>query len=138
MSTTWPCSGPGARKMRSMRLPSAPPSTSPSATAHPVERSRRATRMITTTTATATSVSTQVYPVASENAAPGLRSELQVDQAAEDPDRLPALQLRDRDDLGDDVERRAPTTAISDEQPDLGAVAMARVRHSGDRPGSGP
>ena len=59
-STTWPCSGPGERKIRSTRLPSAPPSTSPSATAQPVERSRRATRTITTTTATATSVSTHV------------------------------------------------------------------------------
>ena len=60
MSTTWPCSGPGARKIRSTRLPSAPPSTRPSATAQPVERSRRAIRTITTTTAIATSESTQV------------------------------------------------------------------------------
>ena len=59
-STTWPCSGPGARKIRSTRLPSAPPSTRPSATAQPVDRSRRAIRAITTTTATATSDSTHV------------------------------------------------------------------------------
>ena len=60
--------------MRSMRLPSAPPSTRPSATAQPVERSRLATRTMTTTTAIAITERIQVKPVAIENAAPGLRS----------------------------------------------------------------
>jgi hypothetical protein len=53
MSTTWPSSGPGARKIRSARLPSAPPSTRPSATAHGAERSRRAIHAIQPTTARA-------------------------------------------------------------------------------------
>ena len=42
--------------------------------AQPVERSRRATRMITTTTPIAITERIQVKPVAIENAAPGLRS----------------------------------------------------------------
>ena len=35
-STTQPCSGPGDRNSRSVRLPIAPPSSKPSATAHGV------------------------------------------------------------------------------------------------------
>ncbi len=35
-STTWPWNTPGERKTRSVRLPSAPPRSSPSATAHGV------------------------------------------------------------------------------------------------------
>jgi hypothetical protein len=54
MSTTWPTNGPGARKMRSPRLPHAPPSTSPSAIAQGSEASRRAIQMIHTVTAVAT------------------------------------------------------------------------------------
>ena len=72
-STTWPCSPPGARKMRSVRLPSAPASTRPRPMAQPIERSRRDSQMIAMTTASATSASTHVMPVAIENAAPGLR-----------------------------------------------------------------
>ena len=52
----------------------APPRIRPSATAHGVDRSRGAIRMIATTTPIATSARIQVIPVAIENAAPGLRS----------------------------------------------------------------
>ena len=40
-STTWPRNGAGSRRMRSVRLPSAPPSSSPSPSAQPRSRSRR-------------------------------------------------------------------------------------------------
>ena len=65
---------PGSRKIRSIRLPSAPPSTRPSVTAQPVEYSRRAVRTMTTATATATRLNSTVAPSAKENAAPTLRS----------------------------------------------------------------
>ena len=60
MSTTCPRSGPGSRNSRSVRLPSAPPSTSPSPIAQPGEASRRAIRTITPTTTIAMIVSTHV------------------------------------------------------------------------------
>ena len=79
---------PGARKIRSIRLPIAPPSTRPSDTAQGVDRSRGAIRMITMTTPIATSASSQVIPVAIENAAPGIADQREVDQPAEHPHRL--------------------------------------------------
>ena len=51
MSTTCPTKGPGSRKSRSVRLPSAPPSTRPSETAHGSERSRSAIQPIQPITA---------------------------------------------------------------------------------------
>src|SRR4051812_1366446 len=72
-STTPPRRKPGSRKIRSVRLPSAPPRTSPSVTAQPVENSRRAVRTMTTATATATRVNRTVKPSAKEKAAPVLR-----------------------------------------------------------------
>ncbi|OLT32168.1 hypothetical protein BJF84_03185 [Rhodococcus sp. CUA-806] len=77
-STTWPCSGPGARKKRSIKLPSAPPRTSPRPRAHSGERSVRPIRMTAMTTHTATMVRSHVIPVAIENAAPGLRTNRRV------------------------------------------------------------
>src|SRR5258707_7700423 len=77
-STTWPRSGPGARKKRSTRLPMAPPRIIPRPTAHQGDTSRRPIQKMPTTTPVAISVSTQVYPVAIENAAPELRTNVQV------------------------------------------------------------
>ena len=50
MSTTWPRPNAGGRNSRSVRLPSTPPASPPSARAHGVER----TRAIPTRAATAT------------------------------------------------------------------------------------
>ncbi len=73
-STTQPRSGPGLRTIRSVRLPSAPPSSRPSATAQRRLARVRAIRRMATMTAAAISVNTTVYPSApSEKAAPGLR-----------------------------------------------------------------
>jgi hypothetical protein len=55
-STTQPRSGPGLRKTRSVRLPSAPPSSSPSAIAQRALTRVRESRRITVTTPTAISV----------------------------------------------------------------------------------
>ena len=65
--------GAGARSNRSTRLPSAPPNTNPSPKAQPELRSRGASRTIATTTPSAISDSSQVNPVAIENAAPEFR-----------------------------------------------------------------
>ena len=73
-STTCPRATPGARNIRSDRLPSAPPSSRPRVSAQTRLPSRLATRITTTTTATAITVSTQVIPVAVEKAAPALRT----------------------------------------------------------------
>ena len=77
-STTWPRSGPGERKNRSTRLPSAPPRIMPSPMAHHGDTSRRPIQMMPITTPVAINVSTHVYPVAIENAAPELRTNVQV------------------------------------------------------------
>ena len=77
-STTCPRSGPGERKNRSTRFPIAPPRIMPRPTAHHGETSRRPIQKIPTTTALAITVSIQVYPVAIENAAPELRTNVQV------------------------------------------------------------
>ena len=71
-STTSPRPTPGGRSSRSVRLPSAPPSRAPTASAQgrlPVRR--RATSMATTATQ-ANAVSTGVMPVPRLNAAPEL------------------------------------------------------------------
>src|SRR5436190_7081040 len=72
-STTCPRNGPGARRIRSTRLPSAPPSSSPRVTAHGPLTSRRACRMMTTTTTTATALNRMVAPPPTLKAAPLLR-----------------------------------------------------------------
>src|SRR5271156_2265822 len=77
-STTCPCSGPGARKKRSTRLPVAPPRIIPRPIAHQGDTSRRPIQKMPTTTPVAISVNSQVYPVAIENAAPELRTKVQV------------------------------------------------------------
>ena len=52
MSTTWPRPNAGGRNSRSVRLPSTPPASPPSARAHGVERTRAIpTRAATATTA---------------------------------------------------------------------------------------
>ena len=61
------------RNSRSVTLPSAPPSSRPSATAHPEDPSRDDSRTTATATAIASTDRTTVYPVPKENAAPGLR-----------------------------------------------------------------
>src|SRR5947209_10313726 len=76
-STTWPRSGPGARKKRSTRLPIAPPRIIPRPNAHQGDTSRRPIQKMPTTTPVAISVKSQVYPVAMENAAPELRTSVQ-------------------------------------------------------------
>ena len=73
-SMTRPRNRPGLRKTRSVKLPRAPPSTRPRATAHQALRSTRATRKIATMTAAATRLSTTVRPDAAPNAAPELRT----------------------------------------------------------------
>ena len=78
----------------------APPSTSPSATAHQPLRSRRAIRRITTTTTTATTVSTTVSPWAIPNAAPGLRTSRSVQHSPEQADRLAVAELANGQQLG--------------------------------------
>ena len=57
-----------------MRLPTAPPSTRPRATAQDRDARFRETRMMMATTKEAMSAKTQVCPVAKEKAAPGLRT----------------------------------------------------------------
>src|SRR3954453_15184836 len=79
-STTCPWNGWGALKMRSVRLPPAPPSSPPRQTAQAREPRCRLVRTMTTGTATAMSVKTQVVPVPSEKAAPGLRVYVMVTQ----------------------------------------------------------
>ena len=77
-STTCPRNGPGERKNLSTRLPIAPPRIMPRPIAHHGDTSRLPIQMMPTTTPLAISVSTQVYPVAIENAAPELRTSVQV------------------------------------------------------------
>jgi hypothetical protein len=73
-STTCPCPNEGGRNSRSVTLPKAPPRTRPNMTAHPIERIRGANQMMNTITPTAMIESTQVNPVANENAAPAFRT----------------------------------------------------------------
>jgi hypothetical protein len=77
-STTCPRNGPGDRKNRSIRLPTAPPRIIPRPSAHHNETRRRPIQMMPSTTPVAINVSTQVYPVAIEKAAPELRTSVQV------------------------------------------------------------
>ena len=72
-STTWPIANEGSRNSRSVRLPSAPPSSSPSASAHQAEPSLRSCSRIATETAAMMMVKTQVTFSPMENAAPELR-----------------------------------------------------------------
>jgi hypothetical protein len=60
MSTTCPRNGPGARNSRSMKLPSAPPSTRPSAMPQGTERSLRAIHPIHPITTSVITGNTQV------------------------------------------------------------------------------
>ena len=69
---------PGRAEERSTRLPSAPPRIMPSPIAHHGDTSLRPIQTMPITTPVAISVSTQVYPVAIENAAPELRTSVQV------------------------------------------------------------
>ena len=93
-------------------------------------------RTITTTTPIATSARIQVKPVAIENAAPGLRTSVKVDEAAEQPDRLAGAQLATTMILV-----RMSTTSTSDrdrsEQPDLAVRGELTRRRSGGGPASG-
>ena len=60
------------------QVPIAPPRIMPRPIAHHGDTSRRPIQMMPNTTAVAIKVSTQVYPVAIENAAPELRTRVQV------------------------------------------------------------
>src|SRR5208282_6300280 len=74
-STTQPCSGPGDRNSRSARLPIAPPSSKPSATAHGVLLMCREYRTMNTPTPAATAVQATVTEGPPRpKAAPGLRA----------------------------------------------------------------
>ena len=77
-STTCPRNGPGERKNRSTRLPMAPPRIMPRPMAHHGDTSRLPIQMMPITTPVAIKVRTHVYPVAIENAAPELRTNVQV------------------------------------------------------------
>lgn len=72
-STTAPSKTPGERKIRSVRLPSAPPSSRPSAIAQGRLYSLRASRAITTITAAAITVKITVKASPKPKAAPALR-----------------------------------------------------------------
>ena len=72
-STTWPIAKDGSRNSRSVRLPSAPPSSRPSASAHQMEPSLRSCSRMATDTAAMMMVNTQVTFSPIENAAPELR-----------------------------------------------------------------
>ncbi len=71
-STTSPRPTPGGRSTRSTRLPSAPPSKAPTATAQRRLVVRRSATTIATTARQAKAVSTGVMPVPRLNAAPEL------------------------------------------------------------------
>src|SRR5688572_3595962 len=73
-SMTWPRPKLGSRRSRSVRLPSTPPSRSPKTIAQAMERMRRANQMMKVITPAARIVKIQVMPLASENAAPGFRT----------------------------------------------------------------
>jgi hypothetical protein len=78
-STTQPCSGPGNRNSRSVRLPIAPPSSKPSATAHRMLPMRREYRTMVPATPAAMAVKATVTagpPM--PKAAPGLRVTIRV------------------------------------------------------------
>src|SRR4029453_14960720 len=64
----------GSRKSRSVRLPSTPPSRSPNTSAQAIDRMRRANHTMNVITPAARIVKIQVMPLASEKAAPGLRT----------------------------------------------------------------
>lgn len=76
MSTTCPWKGDGARKIRSTRLPNAPPSTRPREIAQGSERRRRAIQTIQPTTPMVISGKTQVWSAPMLQAAPLLRVRL--------------------------------------------------------------
>src|SRR5918994_4762535 len=73
-SITWPRPKLGSRRSRSVRLPSTPPSRSPKSIAQAMERMRRANQTMKVITPAARIVKIQVMPLASENAAPGFRT----------------------------------------------------------------
>jgi hypothetical protein len=78
-STTQPCSGPGNRNSRSARLPIAPPSSKPSATAHRMLPMRREYRAMVPATPAAMAVKATVTagpPM--PKAAPGFRVTIRV------------------------------------------------------------
>ena len=85
-------------------MPTAPPSSSPSASAHQALPSRRDIRTMTTLAAIAMMVKIQVVPVANENAAPGLRNSRSCSGLAEHVDRLAVGEAPDRPRLGQLVE----------------------------------
>ena len=73
-STTAPCRKPGVRNSRSIRLPSAPPSTSDSPTTISVSRVRRTVRTRMTATTMATMARSGVNAWNRLNALPVLRT----------------------------------------------------------------
>src|SRR5215207_2609561 len=73
-SMTWPRPKLGSRRSRSVRFPSTPPSSSPKTIAQAIERMRRANHTMKVITPAARIVKIHVMPLASENAAPGFRT----------------------------------------------------------------
>src|SRR5688572_1459373 len=73
-SMTCPRPKLGSRRRRSVRLPSTPPRRSPNTSAHATERMRRANHTMKVITPAARIVKIHVMPLASEKAAPGLRT----------------------------------------------------------------
>ena len=126
---------PGSRKIRSVRLPQTPASSSPSATAQ-VRSPRRRPKRITTPAATsAITDSTSVYDVPVLNAAPGLRTRSSRSTTVDDVDRVALGQVAHREDLGEQVDgvRRHRD---GDEHP-RGGSATSRVGTARDV-GPGP
>ena len=87
-STTSPRNTPGERSSRSVRFPAAPPSSSPSVTAQGRLRSRREVRRMKMITPIAMAVNTTVMPGAEAERRPAVAGQVQVQQAADQPDRL--------------------------------------------------
>src|SRR5690554_2517529 len=92
-STTCPRAKPGSRKKRSKRLPSAPPSSRPSATVQPREPSLRAERSTKIVTPTARRVSSHVMPVPKDSAAPGLNTRVSWIQSPRSSCQEPSVRL---------------------------------------------
>ena len=132
-STTPPRRKPGSRKIRSIRLPSAPPSTRPRVIAQPVEYSRRAVRTMTTATTTATRLNTIVAALREGEGGPDVAQLGQVERAAEQPDVLTGLDRGDDDQLADQVGEQHPGGQGQQEPGARPAVRRPRWRSAPDR-----
>ena len=104
-STTQPRNGPGERKIRSVRLPMAPPSSRPRATAQArlwIRRAERTMKMITPTAIAVNRMVSDGPPML--NAAPGLRDSVSISRLPRSWTGGPVGQRRHHDRLRDDVQ----------------------------------